>query len=99
MFDPTLIKLSGGIVPPFLSLEKFAELVGFSRDTVEFWVRTGRLPSKKIGKRRVVDYLALAGVATPGGCRVAAVPGAAAPHPTDNVGVHSQKRTKPVHSV
>lgn len=53
------VQQSAGIVPPFLSLDKFSELVGFSRDTVEWWIRQGVLPSKKVGKRRVVDYLQL----------------------------------------
>lgn len=40
---------------PFMTRERFSELVGVTPDTLERWVRDGRVPVFKMGKRSLVD--------------------------------------------
>jgi excisionase family DNA binding protein len=40
---------------PFVTRARFAELVGVSQDTLEHWIRAGRVKTYKIGKRSLVD--------------------------------------------
>ncbi len=38
-----------------LSIKAFAERIGVSHETVRTWIKENRIPSRKIGKRRLVD--------------------------------------------
>jgi len=40
---------------PFLTRSRFAELVGISEDTLERWIRDGRIKTFRIGKRSLID--------------------------------------------
>lgn len=40
---------------PFLTRQRFAEVVGVSQDTLERWIRDGRVRTYRIGKRSLVD--------------------------------------------
>ena len=40
---------------PFVSRQRFAQLVGVSEDVLERWIRDGRVKTFKIGKRSLVD--------------------------------------------
>lgn len=40
---------------PFLSRQRFAELVGISEDVLENWIRKGYVKCHTIGKRSLVD--------------------------------------------
>ncbi|MEJ1364277.1 MAG: helix-turn-helix domain-containing protein [Candidatus Sedimenticola sp. (ex Thyasira tokunagai)] len=44
---------------PVMTVERFAELSGVSEDTVRGWIRKDCLPTVKIGKRRMVNIVAL----------------------------------------
>ena len=37
------------------TIEEFSKLVGVSIDTVRVWVRNNKIPSFKIGKRRLIN--------------------------------------------
>ncbi|WP_460533606.1 excisionase family DNA-binding protein [Chitinimonas naiadis] len=43
------------IFVPFLTRARFAELVGITEDTLERWIRDGRIRTHRIGKRSLVD--------------------------------------------
>lgn len=45
---------------PVVSLAKFAELSGFPAQVVRGWADKGLLPTRKIGRHRVVDLVMLA---------------------------------------
>jgi hypothetical protein len=40
---------------PFVSRQRFAELVGVSSDVLERWIRDGRVPCVAMGKYSLVD--------------------------------------------
>ncbi len=40
---------------PFVTRQRFAELVGVTDDTLERWIRDGRVPCFQMGKRSLVD--------------------------------------------
>ena len=40
---------------PFLTRDRFAELVGVTPDTLERWIRDGRVRVFKMGKRSLID--------------------------------------------
>ena len=40
---------------PFVTRQRFAELVGVTDDTLERWIRDGRVSCFKMGKRSLVD--------------------------------------------
>jgi excisionase family DNA binding protein len=40
---------------PFLTRERFCTLCGISQDTLERWIRDGRIRTLRIGKRSLVD--------------------------------------------
>lgn len=40
---------------PFLTRDRFSELVGVTPDTLERWIRDGRVVTHRIGKRSLVD--------------------------------------------
>lgn len=40
---------------PFLTRDRFASLVGVTPDTLERWIRDGRVQTYRIGKRSLVD--------------------------------------------
>jgi excisionase family DNA binding protein len=42
---------------PEMSIEKYAEKLGVSLDTVRGWIKTGKLPTYKLGKRRMVNLV------------------------------------------
>ena len=44
---------------PVMGMDQFAAICGVTKHVVEKWVRLGHVPSRKIGKRRLVDVLAL----------------------------------------
>lgn len=43
------------IFVPFLSRDRFAALVGVTPDTLERWIRDGRVKTYKMGNRSLVD--------------------------------------------
>lgn len=43
------------IFVPFLSRDRFAALVGVTPDTLEKWIRDGRVKTYKMGRRSLVD--------------------------------------------
>lgn len=47
-------------IPPFCTVERFADLSGVSVDVVRGWVARGYLPTKKIGRYRLVDVVSMA---------------------------------------
>ena len=47
-------------ISPFLTVERAAEAIGVAEDVVRGWVARGYLPTRKIGKYRLIDVLALA---------------------------------------
>lgn len=47
-------------ISPFLTVEKAAEAIGVAEDVVRGWVARGYLPTRKIGRYRLIDVLALA---------------------------------------
>jgi len=40
---------------PFVTRQRFAEMVGVTSDTLERWIRDGRVSTHRIGKRSLVD--------------------------------------------
>jgi len=40
---------------PEMTMDQYAEAIGVTERTVEEWVKSGKLPSIKIGKRRLVN--------------------------------------------
>ena len=40
---------------PFLTRDRFASLVGVTPDTLERWIRDGRVQTYRMGKRSLVD--------------------------------------------
>ncbi|NTV93910.1 MAG: helix-turn-helix domain-containing protein [Thiobacillus sp.] len=40
---------------PFLSRDRFCQLVGITPDVLERWIRDGRVKTFRIGKRSLVD--------------------------------------------
>lgn len=47
-------------ISPFLTVERAAEAFGVAEDVVRGWVARGYLPTRKIGRYRLIDVLALA---------------------------------------
>ena len=43
------------VFTPFVTRQRFAEMVGVTDDTLERWIRDGRVPCFKMGKRSLVD--------------------------------------------
>ena len=43
-----------------ITVEKYAEKTGVSIETVRGWIKTGKLPTVKVGKRRMVNLVARA---------------------------------------
>jgi len=52
-------KLTVNGMPPLMTQEKFADFIGLSGDTVEHQVKRGYYPTIKIGKRRLINMVAL----------------------------------------
>lgn len=46
-------------IPPFCTAERFSDLAGVTVDVVRAWIARGYLPTKKIGKYRLVDVVAM----------------------------------------
>lgn len=40
---------------PFLARDRFAALVGVTPDTLERWIRDGRVKTYKMGRRSLID--------------------------------------------
>ena len=40
---------------PFLTRQRFAAMTGVTQDTLERWIRDGRVKTYRIGKRSLVD--------------------------------------------
>lgn len=47
-------------ISPYLTVERFAASTGVAEDVVRGWIARGYLPTRKIGRYRLVDVLALA---------------------------------------
>lgn len=45
--------------PPLMSPSQFALSVGVSLRTVDAWILRGHIPSRKVGRRRLVDVFTL----------------------------------------
>lgn len=45
---------------PFVSISRFSELSGMPFNVVRGWADKGYLPTKKIGRHRTIDLVALA---------------------------------------
>ena len=43
------------VFTPFVTRQKFCEMVGVSSDVLERWIRDGRVPCFQMGKRSLVD--------------------------------------------
>ena len=43
------------IFVPFVTRQRFATLVGVTQDTLERWIRDGRVRTYRMGKRSLVD--------------------------------------------
>ena len=61
--------LTSVVVPPVpvMAADRFAELVGVSSEVVRGWIDKGYLPTKKIGRYRLVNLAALQREALQGG--------------------------------
>jgi excisionase family DNA binding protein len=44
---------------PLLSQQQFSELVGVSHDVVRCWIAKGKIPTVKIGRRRLINVAKL----------------------------------------
>lgn len=47
------------VVVPFMTRQRYAELTGISLGVVDAWVDRGYVPSRVVGKRRLVNIAAL----------------------------------------
>lgn len=47
-------------IAPYMTVERTAEAFGVAEDVVRGWVARGYLPTRKIGRYRLIDVLALA---------------------------------------
>ena len=45
---------------PEMTIEEYAKKTGVSEDTIRGWIKTGKLPTYKVGKRRMVNMVARA---------------------------------------
>jgi len=45
------------LTTPEMTMEKYAESVGVTKDTVDGWIKRGYLPSFKLGKYRMVNVM------------------------------------------
>ena len=43
------------ILIPEMAMDVYAQAIGVTERTVEEWVKSGKLPSTKVGKRRLVN--------------------------------------------
>jgi hypothetical protein len=46
-------------VPPLMTIENFAETVGVTPSVVDGWIKRDYIPTKKMGKRRLVNMVQL----------------------------------------
>lgn len=44
---------------PTLTIEKYAHSIGVSPDVVDGWIKRGYIPTVKIGRRRLVNIVAM----------------------------------------
>ncbi|WP_255487135.1 hypothetical protein [Oceanospirillum sediminis] len=47
----------GGTLPPVMTIDKFADLVGLTAATVKSQVNRGYYPTKKVGKRTLINIV------------------------------------------
>jgi excisionase family DNA binding protein len=52
--------VQNALLPPVLSQECFASLIGVSKDTVRGWVENSTVPVVKIGRQRYINTIAFA---------------------------------------
>ncbi len=67
--DPAIDPLAG--LPPLISVERTAEVMGFSRASAYRYVKAGQMPSRRIGGRVYVLTSGLRALLTPGAPAVA----------------------------